>query len=64
MNKVVVVLFCLLLTACESDVEYVLRKQKECKQMGGVPVTAEVEHLTPKGIMYTHWQVKCKFKEN
>ena len=61
--KHLILISCLFLTACESEVDYILRKQKECKQVGGVPITAEVDHLTPKGIMYTHRQVKCKFKE-
>lgn len=61
--KHLILISCLFLVACESEVDYVLRKQKECKQIGGMPITAEVDHLTPRGIMYTRWSVKCKFKE-
>jgi len=61
--KHLILISCLFLVACESDVDFVLRKQKECKQIGGMPITSEMDHLTTRGAMYSSWQVKCKFKE-
>ena len=62
--KIIVLLFALLLSGCESEVDYVIRKQKECKQIGGTPITAELDHLTTRGATYSSWHVKCKFKES
>lgn len=61
--KHLILLSCLFLVACEFDVDYALRKQKECKQIGGVPITSEVYHFTTRGGMYSSWQVRCKFKD-
>lgn len=62
--KIIVLLFALLLSGCESEVDYVIRKQKECKQIGGIPVVVEVTHFIPNGTLYSTLKVKCKFKES
>ena len=62
--KIIVLLTVLFLSGCESEVDYVIRKQKECKQIGGTPVTSELDHLTARGAIYSSWHVKCKFKED
>lgn len=65
MNKFVVVLFCLLLTACESNLETTLREQKECKQVGGEPVTNQITISNFRGEkLGSGFNVICKFKEN
>ena len=40
--KITVLLFALFLSGCESNLETTLREQKECKQVGGEPITSQI----------------------
>jgi len=63
--KIVGLLFALLLTGCESNLETTLREQKECKQVGGEPITNQITISNFRGEkLGSGYNVMCKFKEN
>lgn len=62
--KHLMLLLCLLLTACESNVETTLREQKKCKQVGEEPITNQVTISNFRGErLGSGFNVICKFKE-
>lgn len=64
-TKCLVFLSCLILTACESNLETTLREQKECKQVGGEPITIQLNYITYRGDKFNAgYNVTCKFKDN
>ena len=63
--KIIVLLFALLLTGCESNLETTLREQKECKQVGGEPITNPITFSNFRGEkLGSGFTVICKFKGN
>lgn len=62
--KIIVLLFALLLSGCESNLETTLREQKECKQVGGEPITNQITVSNFRGEkLGSGFTVICKFKE-
>lgn len=62
--KHLILLSCLFLVACESNLEITLREQKECKQVGGEPITNQITISNFRGEKVgSSFNVICKFKE-
>lgn len=63
--KIIVLLIVLFLGGCESNLETTLREQKECKQVGGEPVTKEIAISNFRGEkLSSGFTVICRFKES
>lgn len=61
----IIVLIALFLSGCESNLETTLREQKECKQVGGEPVTSQITVSNFRGEkLGGGFTVRCRFKEN
>ena len=63
--KIIVLLIVLFLSGCESNLETTLREQKECKQVGGEPITSQITVSNFRGEkLGSGFTVRCRFKEN
>lgn len=61
----IIVLLALFLSGCESNLETTLREQKECKQVGGEPITSQITVTSYRGEkLRSGFTVICKFKES
>lgn len=63
--KIAMLILALFLSGCESNLETTLREQKECKQVGGEPITNQITFSNFRGEkLGSGYTVICKFKES